>query len=698
MSESMLSNRSARKKGNGAASAQYTAVPAPMRNKEADAARVIQKHARRRNVTSKLFAYLGPLGHKASYPARAGYSTMTSAADAVYSQAEELQRALSTMAANKAQNTVEWLFFRNFDFIMKKLSKRIRRTVVSIDPFMFEEGKEVIGHAFDVIWPEVHLGMYEQLKDRYDREKIRAKQEKRREQLQLKAWPDAPELWPDPFHWFRCSLLYAWMPADLTAFGQLRTPRIWPWFVVLLFPLPQYSFFLWMMLYVLIDRHNEYMLTNFAVLFRAAAFVAVGISWSVSGFYAFYRCATGTNDCATAGPGVSERSFESICFFMGRMLVGSKSFTDLVDLRFNDVAARRRKAAEAAAAQTVAKGIEVRPAHVASRSDVELATANGSRLGLRLGVLLGIVAIIRGELRYLDLMPGGASRHDAFDAEATWFTPMLLSFVVMYICELLGTLYGGLYALLRRAVSYLARRVAARARRRKEGPRPASTASLTSATAAAAASSDEADEERGVAPLLPHGLSSGDATLAAAPPVPAPASASRSSLFVPGSWLASRATRAATQAAAVKLQSVTRGVIGRRAVKEAINEASNPSGSRIAPVSVRRAARPAIPCHPSPATHPASPPLLALLREASHPSAGAVSSHPLPGPCHGLSPPNLCNSLSLPGPCNGLGSHSWSSKLALSRPSHTWPELPLRHHERPSPGPPRLARLRRSPR
>ena len=269
---------------------------------------------------------------------------------------------------------VEQMIYMNFDSIMEKIGKRIKSTVIGIDPFMIESGKKLIGESFETLWPEVQVGMKQQLDARYDPEKQKKKKDFREFCLNVDNWPQSPPFWPRPLHWLRCRALYSWMPADLTLFGRLRSPEMWPLLLLLIVSPPEMAFFVWLYLYSCIDRTDEYQLMTFAVLFRGFAFVSVGVFWSaaafqrgqlphaghatlssrsslppaarrsssmpdhacsrpwhraVKGFFQLYVCTSGEFSCATEGPGVSSTELRSLLFFMGRMLLGADAYQTL---------------------------------------------------------------------------------------------------------------------------------------------------------------------------------------------------------------------------------------------------------------------------------------------------------------------------------------------------------------------------------
>ena len=101
-------------------------------------------------------------------PIRSVAASVSETAEAIVS---EFQAGCRKLALRTAQDTIEQVVYHNFEFIMRMMGKRLRRQLVEFDPFMFNEGKQVTGGAFDTIWPDVKAGMYSQLQDRFEKKK-----------------------------------------------------------------------------------------------------------------------------------------------------------------------------------------------------------------------------------------------------------------------------------------------------------------------------------------------------------------------------------------------------------------------------------------------------------------------------------------------------------------------------------------------
>lgn len=382
--------------------------------------------------------------------------------------------------------------------------------------------------------------------------------------LNIDNWPDPPDFWKGPapgsrqhplpryvwppYFWLRCKVLYNWMPADLTLFGRLRDPWMWPLILFLIVPPADISFFFWLFIYFAIDRTDEYQLMNFALLFRGSAFLSIGVAYCVKGFFSLYVCSSGTFSCQSGGPGVSDSALRSLLFFFGRMLLSTWSHQTLVRVRVRNIEVKRQEAKQEAATIQDATGVVTLPEAVHNFTDVELAMSQWNRRGLLLGALLSVAAVTRGyvvlgvDLNGEEGEEGEAAPH----AEISWQTPLLLSFGVCWLFSMLGNVFGAVLMLGRRQVLKLAPQVRAKwsawTAKRLAGPTPAAA---------------RADEEKGVAPLLGTGAAA-----------------------------ASEAVDTATTSAVALIQSRARGLRARKATERVKVDQKSNKGSRTGKVGM----------------------------------------------------------------------------------------------------------------
>ena len=171
-------------------------------------------------------------------------------------------------------------------------------------------------------------------------------------EFSLIGWPDTPPpMWPPSFKWVRAKLLYALLPADSTLFKRLRDPVGFLVFALNIWNPFQISVWLFVFLFVLIDKHDEYQLVNFILTFKgfqalSALFAAQGASMqlfmcalevgdapepemlkSTASFGRAASYAAPLDKCATGAPG-TDADFYYLCMVEPvRLLVVWLAFT-----------------------------------------------------------------------------------------------------------------------------------------------------------------------------------------------------------------------------------------------------------------------------------------------------------------------------------------------------------------------------------
>ena len=164
-------------------------------------------------------------------------------------------------------------------FLSKKYDEFVERNVKDVltqtgdgveaglqDPYAPEIFNRGVSHIFNEVWDEIQDELEESIcagitygdkKDQMFRE------------FSLIGWPDTPPpAWPPSFKWVRAKLLYALLPADSTLFKKLRDPVGLAVFVLNLWNPFQISVWLFVLLFVLIDKRDEFQLVNFILMFK----------------------------------------------------------------------------------------------------------------------------------------------------------------------------------------------------------------------------------------------------------------------------------------------------------------------------------------------------------------------------------------------------------------------------------------------
>ena len=139
------------------------------------------------------------------------------------------------------------------------------------DPYMPGSIRDGVANTFKTtVWPQVTEFLLDTLSD------------------QTRVRPNLHREWPDCLtaaeasRWkrFRCVVLYAIFPADLSFWAKLRCPSLLSIYLLLLFPYYGVSLLMMLLLLLCIDWRCEYSLINYIVLIRALSFITVGLSWT----------------------------------------------------------------------------------------------------------------------------------------------------------------------------------------------------------------------------------------------------------------------------------------------------------------------------------------------------------------------------------------------------------------------------------
>jgi hypothetical protein len=140
------------------------------------------------------------------------------------------------------------------------------------DPYMPGSIRDGVANTFKTtVWPQVTEFLLDTLSDQ-----TRVRPNLHRE------WPADCLTAAEGSRWerFRCVVLYAIFPADLSFWAKLRCPSLLSIYLLLLFPYYGVSLLMMLLLLLCIDWRCEYSLINYIVLIRALSFITVGLSWT----------------------------------------------------------------------------------------------------------------------------------------------------------------------------------------------------------------------------------------------------------------------------------------------------------------------------------------------------------------------------------------------------------------------------------
>ena len=169
-------------------------------------------------------------------------------------------------------------------------------------PYMPEPLLQQVEPYIDTVWNEV-----EELVTKSVKLKLSPKDVAFRE-LRVHFWPPEPS--KCSFRWMRAKVLYALMPADGNAWKSLRDPFAVLLLLLRLQPLGGTPVFLYIIVFGLIDRSDEYQLVNFCLKFKTFAFISgglcIGVYLSAYSMHCLYKEQQGeTSYCLDHAPGSS---------------------------------------------------------------------------------------------------------------------------------------------------------------------------------------------------------------------------------------------------------------------------------------------------------------------------------------------------------------------------------------------------------
>jgi len=116
----------------------------------------------------------------------------------------------------------------------------------------------------------------------------------------------------------RAKIRHSEMPCDRSIFWQLKQPTWWFMRTVTLIPWGGILPLVFLFLFLIIDKGDEFQLVQFILLFKGSQFISHGIIKTAIGFFTYVKCtfaAQGSlmdHECETSGPGVIDgwRVFE----------------------------------------------------------------------------------------------------------------------------------------------------------------------------------------------------------------------------------------------------------------------------------------------------------------------------------------------------------------------------------------------------
>ena len=174
------------------------------------------------------------------------------------------------------------------------------------DPAMPRWMLGAIDRAHDEVWDDIETELRDIVLSSFD---FGDKEAKLFKEMRLKHWSQQhPWFWPpgrccpNPYNALRARVLWAILPADATTWMKLRSP--FTVFMMLLSATPTLAINVWVFVFLfgMIDRRDEFQLVNFILKFKGFQF-ASGVFSSVQAALKLYQCVDHVGLCETAAPG-----------------------------------------------------------------------------------------------------------------------------------------------------------------------------------------------------------------------------------------------------------------------------------------------------------------------------------------------------------------------------------------------------------
>lgn len=192
-----------------------------------------------------------------------------------------------------------------FSFVKQKLQQKVDSVAeTKVKDVLKQAGASVKLMTQDPYAPSfynscmafIHYQVWEEIQDELEESILASitygdKEEQEHNKYRMAGWPlTSPSFWKGPYKWFRAKLLYALLPADSTLFKGLRDPVGLTVFILNLWNPYQASVWLFIVLFILIDKRDEYQLVNFILTFKGFQAVSALIG-AYAASLALYKCA-----------------------------------------------------------------------------------------------------------------------------------------------------------------------------------------------------------------------------------------------------------------------------------------------------------------------------------------------------------------------------------------------------------------------
>merc|ERR1712216_463552 len=129
----------------------------------------------------------------------------------------------------------------------------------------------------------------------------------------------------------RAFFRYHLYPFDRSFWAKLRDPVWILWTLFTLTPVYGISPLCFFIIWVIIDKGDEFQLIQFILSFKGTQFITVGLLSMFRGFFTFMNCVTGgghgsRHDCDVIGPGVGPEIWMNLAAFVFQVFLTWLSF------------------------------------------------------------------------------------------------------------------------------------------------------------------------------------------------------------------------------------------------------------------------------------------------------------------------------------------------------------------------------------
>ena len=210
-----------------------------------------------------------------------------------------------------AGSQIQALAGEKLDLGLQMAGEQVRESLID-DEYMPHWAVKWANRLMDVLWPEVHREVHSALMQELGEKLGQYHEPWREDDEPLIQWHDSPRAY------LRARFLYNIYPYDQSLWQMVRNPKWCLSFVLSVWPLYGLQPLYWILVFVSIERRDEFQLVNFILEFKALMFLSVGFVCLGIGATQDHICITWSPDrhyCDVIGPGSSHTFLWEIAWF-----------------------------------------------------------------------------------------------------------------------------------------------------------------------------------------------------------------------------------------------------------------------------------------------------------------------------------------------------------------------------------------------